>query len=87
MNQTINHETIHLHFEDLATALSSVKLPCEDGPARQCEANEFMLMQITSDGTRQFKQHYTRNYLYLSAINQLSIPVGAPFHLGFFDKF
>jgi len=75
-------------FERLTKALKAYgPLPTEKGKPRVAQANEFMYMQQTSDGTFQFKHADTRNYVFVRPTGKLEIPKGGSFQLGFFDSF
>lgn len=74
-------------FNTLASALSESKLPCEKGPHRWAQANEFMLMGYDfARGEWKFKHGDTRNYLLVSKDGDLRIPMtDEPFKRGYFD--
>lgn len=75
-------------FERLTKALKAYgPLPTEKGKPRVAQANEFMYMQQTSDGTFQFKHADTRNYVFVKPDGKLVIPTGGSFMRGFFDSF
>lgn len=63
-----------LDFARLNAALAGVQLPQEGGGTRECDASEFMLMHVDSDGSIGFKHIDTRNYIYLSADGKLTAP-------------
>ena len=83
----MDRETINKHFERLHEALKSEDLPTEhEGTRRGVHAGEFMLMSSDDWGNIKFKHCVTRNYVVLCTNDQVYIPTGGAFRLGFFDS-
>lgn len=83
----ISRQVIDSSFSMLQQSLKRFALPTEDSGNRFASVEEFMLMNISGDLVH-FKHILTRNYLYLDRFTgKISIPVGKPFHLGFFDEY
>jgi hypothetical protein len=84
---------VEVYFPILEKLLKEQKLPCEHGPARFVDVNEFMLMSVGHcTNEAHFKHRDTRNYVivYRRYIGEwvLNVPMTTDaFHLGFFDKF
>ena len=88
-------------FNRLLPLLKEQKLPCEFGPARIVDVDEFMYMGSDPLGcvTASFKHRDTRNYVMVRKNStsepfklpgewELFVPVTmVPFNRGFFDKF
>lgn len=87
----MTQETLNLWFDRLAIVLQGRKLPCEYVPARECKADEFMLMGIQGDRAS-FKHRNTRNYVFVDAVPgcslSLCVPITRePWYRGFFDDY
>jgi hypothetical protein len=87
----VTQQVVNDYFARLEKVLKFRMLPTQDGGKRMAEAEEFMFMQVNSDGSLGFKHRDTRNYVYLKRDHEgddyLKIPTGGPFHGGTFDVF
>jgi hypothetical protein len=79
-------------FEALDTLLQEQKLPTSYGLSRLAHADEFMLMQVSDDGSVGFKHIASRNYVFLVPHSthekyDLYVPISnEPFMRGQFDE-
>ena len=86
----MSQELANQWFARLELVLKDRKLPCEHGPARVCEASEFMFMQHLGT-VASFKHRSTRNYVMVKQVGsgyELFVPFTMKaFERGFFDNF
>ncbi len=73
-------------FELLIPLLKDRKLPCEHGPERICDVDEFMFMG-TDNGIGLFKHRDTRNYIHVWPKPEGGHKLIVPRKESFFDKF
>jgi hypothetical protein len=92
MTESTEQMIADLWFKRLADLLKKQKLPCEHGPARFAEADEFMFMYMETN-VGYFKHRDTRNYIevrYVAPNYTLVIPINdstdEPVNTGFYDK-
>ena len=81
-----NIELINNKFNMLGKSLKNTKLRNQLGFYDYLKKDDFMLMNITEDGSTHFKNIVTRNYLILKPDGNIFIPIGGFFAGGTFDS-